>query len=382
MSEENQTILSEEKMDEIVSSATDTMSDFDYDFLKEDTPLPEPTNTQEPTSEDIVANKFDEAFGNASKTIQDYILGEKLEESVRLISKIEKLEGEKARIIVENMAVSILLGLLPINEAKEALIESFRSSGMVLEPFTASSILKSIDTYILTEIRKKILESKIDTTREIRHLTLKEQREETQKEELRKILLERTGTITGKGEPLIQYKEREKTSQQIKKEEEEKKVKEEKTQEMNRDSLLAKINMQNISDTDKIRDRMTQIKKEEEDRLARVDAKERRELERIAEIRKIEEKYEAERVAELEEEKREALKEEEKDATQAIIENLKEKLEAHEDETVNLDSLRRQREEEEIEIQKTKNNDFYKSSITEELPEIDDLNFDPYRETI
>ena len=59
--------------------------------------------------------------------IQEYILGDKLEENVKLICKIEKLDEEKARVIIENITISILVGLLPISIAKETLIESFRS---------------------------------------------------------------------------------------------------------------------------------------------------------------------------------------------------------------------------------------------------------------
>ncbi|HPX52329.1 MAG TPA: hypothetical protein PLE26_00885 [Candidatus Paceibacterota bacterium] len=372
MPEENKLSLNLEDSEPVLENE----EEFDYDFLKK-----KPSPVPEENTEDIVTSKFDTAFENSSKTIQDYILGDKLEESIRLICKIEKLEGEKAQIIIENIAVSILVGLLPINEAKETLIESFRSSGIILEPFTASSILKSIDTYILTEIRKKILESKIENNKEIRHLTLKEKREETQKEELRKILLERTGTITGKGEPLIQYKEREKSAQQIVKEEEIKKQEEKKGQEMNRESLLAKINMQNVSDTDKMRERMAQIRKEEQERLEKVERREKRELERIEEIRKIEERYEIERMSEMEKEKSE--KPEEKEIfTQVVVEDLKEKLLAHADQNTDLNNLRIQRGEKEAEIQKTKNNDFYKNSITEEIPETDYLNFDPYRENL
>lgn len=355
---------------------------FDYDFLNPEEKEVEPLSGVE-NSENIVVTQFDTAFANSSKAIQDYILGNKLEESVRLICKIEKLEGEKAQVIVENIAVSILVGLLPINEAKETLIESFRSSGIMLEAFTASSILKSIDTYILTEIRKKILESKLENKREIRHLTLKEKREETEKEELRKILLERTGTLTGKGEPLIQYKEREKTQQQIIREEENKKAEEKKTQELNRESLLAKINVQNVSDTDKIKERMAQIKRDEEERMQRVLAKERKEEDRIEQIRakeKEEEEARLEFIAESKErEETETFKNE--DLSQILVEDLKEKLLANEDQKADLNSLRQQREIEEMEIQKNKNNDYYKSTLSEEIGEDEDENFDPYRES-
>lgn len=363
--------------DEEISPREDV---FDYDFLKPE----KEADTPKETNENIVVTQFDTAFTNSSKAIQDYILGEKLEESVRLICKIERLEEEKAQVIIENIAVSILVGLLPINEAKETLIESFRSSGIVLESFTASSILKSIDSYILTDIRKKILESKLENKREIRHLTLKEKREEFEKEELRKILLERTGTISGKGKILIQYKERENTSGQTVKEIDQKNIEDSKKQEMNRESLLAKINMQNISDTDKIRERMAQIKKEEDGRIQRVLVKEKNEEERVSEIKNKESEQDRE-TASPKIENREVSKEEnssfkDEEMRQVLIENLKEKLLSNEDEKVDLNILRQDREKEEVQIQKAKNNDFYKNSMAQDFEEPDSSNFDPYRE--
>ena len=87
-------------------------------------------------------NKFDEAFNKSSKITQDYILSEKFEENIKLICKIEKLDDEKSNIIIENLAVSILIGILPIGEAKTMLTDSFKSSGILIEDFTASSIIK------------------------------------------------------------------------------------------------------------------------------------------------------------------------------------------------------------------------------------------------
>lgn len=332
--------------------------EFDYEFLQDSKEIPR---------EDLVTSQFDRAFNQSSAIIQDYLLSDKLQENIRLICKIEKLDDEKSQIIVENITVSILVGLLPINEAKQTLIESFKSSGILLEPFTAGMILKNIDTYILSDIRKQILENKIENNTEIRHLTLREKREETEKEELRRILLERTGSINGKGEVLIQYKEREKPKE-IKKEEVVAELEPEK-KELNRESLLAKINLQNISDSEKILERMQQIKKEEAERMKRVEVKEQKEEERIASIK---EKDEAEKMKE---------KEKDEELRQAVVDDLKEKLSSNEDENVDLDELRKQREKEEIELQKTKNPNLYEEILqeegeTSELPE----NYDPYRE--
>lgn len=338
---------------------------FDYDFLKEDV-------VEDVPKDDLVSSQFDRAFNQSSLIVQEYLMSEKLQENIKLICKIEKLNDEKSQIIVENVVVSLLVGLLPINEAKNTLMESFRASGIILESFTAGMLLKNIDIYILSDIRKQILESKIEKNTEIRYLTLKEKREETEKEELRRILLERTGNISGKGETLIQYKEREipKIVEEIKNKEEEK----EEEKEFTRDSLLKRINLHNISDTERIQERLKQIKKEEKKRFQNSEEKE----------------------AFVNNEKEEFIKKEEKnletkEATLAVIENIKEKLSNHEDEKTDLNELRKQREQKEKELQKEKNENIYKKVLEEQdflensLNEIEenilDENFDPYRES-
>lgn len=338
---------------------------FDYDFLKEDV-------VEDVPKDDLVSSQFDRAFNQSSLIVQEYLMSEKLQENIKLICKIEKLNDEKSQIIVENVVVSLLVGLLPINEAKNTLMESFRASGIILESFTAGMLLKNIDIYILSDIRKQILESKIEKNTEIRYLTLKEKREETEKEELRRILLERTGNISGKGETLIQYKEREipKIVEEIKNKEEEK----EEEKEFTRDSLLKRINLHNISDTERIQERLKQIKKEEKKRFQNSEEKE----------------------AFVNNEKEEFIKKEEKnletkEATLAVIENIKEKLSNHEDEKTDLNELRKQREQKEKELQKEKNENIYKkvlekqdfleNSLNEIEENILDENFDPYRES-
>ncbi len=338
---------------------------FDYDFLKEDV-------VEDVPKDDLVSSQFDRAFNQSSLIVQEYLMSEKLQENIKLICKIEKLNDEKSQIIVENVVVSLLVGLLPINEAKNTLMESFRASGIILESFTAGMLLKNIDIYILSDIRKQILESKIEKNTEIRYLTLKEKREETEKEELRRILLERTGNISGKGETLIQYKEREipKIVEEIKNKEEEK----EEEKEFTRDSLLKRINLHNISDTERIQERLKQIKKEEKKRFQNSEEKE----------------------AFVNNEKEEFIKKEEKnletkEVTLAVIENIKEKLSNHEDEKTDLNELRKQREQKEKELQKEKNENIYKKVLEEQdflensLNEIEenilDENFDPYRES-
>lgn len=340
----------------------------DYQFLD--------NNKHSQNNEDIISNQFDEAFKRASPVIQDYILGDKLEENVRLICKIEKLDEDKAKIVVENIAVSILVGLLPIDEAKNTMIDSFRSSGILLEPFTAGMILKNIDAYILSDIRKQILEDKIGNNKEIRHLTLKEKTEEKEKEELRKILLERTGNVTGKGEVLVQYKNREIPKKNLESTDNPKKY------ETNRESLLAKINLQNVSDTEKVKDRMIQIKKEEEERLSRLkarvegDAKERLGRSQSTEVEIAPEEKKEEELAPSEEIRAENISKE-------FARSIEEKLNSNEDEKVNLDILRKQRGEEEA---KNKNMSSayseYINSVGGESGVNVDKNFDPYRETL
>ena len=338
-------------------------------------------------NEQLVSRQFDNAFKNSSQIIQNYILSEKLEENIKLICKIEKLHEERAQVIIENIVVSILVGLMPIDSAKETLIESFRASGILLEPFAANMIIKNVDTYILSDVRKQVLETQIDTKKEIRHLTLREKRDVAEKEELRKILIERTGNLTGKGKPIIQYKNREDGTEKNNQPEEKKQV--------NRESLLEKIHLKDISDSEKMKDRMQQIKKEEEMRIERIDNIEREKKERE---NKIIEK-EKEKNKELENSKIAASlikidtkKEEvEPDISKTFAEKLKEKILSGEGEQVDLDSLRKKRGDEEYQNKKSTaysremsllNDKNANSSSGMEGEDIIEENFDPYRETV
>lgn len=360
--------------------------------LNEDTEEKESFN--QPTSENIsvssealIGSQFDNAFKNSSQIIQNYILGDKLEENIKLICKIEKLYEERAKVIIENIVVSILVGLISIDSAKETLIESFRSSGIILESFSANMIIKNVDTYILSDVRKQVLESKVDTKKEIRHLTLKEKKEVEEKEELRKILLERTGNLTGKGKPIIQYREREVVN------EKKSEIKEKK--EVNRESLLEKINLKNISDSEKIKDRMLQIKKEEGLRIERLENKENEERERKNKIieKENEKKKELENsklavsLIKIDEEKEDPVE----DISKTFAEKLKEKILSGEGENIDMDTLRKKRAEEEYENKKSTaysremsvlNSKNKTSSVDSDVDGDIGENFDPYRETI
>jgi len=353
----------------------ESVKEDNYDFLD--------PNKKSENSDDIITNQFDTAFKNSSPVIQNYILSDKLEENIKLICKIEKLDEDKAKVIIENITVSILVGLLPIDVAKETMIESFRSSGILLEPFSAGMIMKNIDAYILSDIRKQVLESKIKDKKEIRHLTLKEKKEEAEKEELRKILLERTGNITGKGTPIIQYKKREipepsngtKISAETRK------------GEFTRDSLLAKINLQNVSDESKIKDRFVEIKKQEDERLEDMKKDEEKEKEEDTSLNKNltqEEKIEDGKVNAEENDR-----DEEIDISKEFANALKNKLISHEDEKTDLNSLREERGEEEEELQKSRDTAYSRALAKENTGESSqeeqktpDGTFDPYRETI
>ncbi len=364
MQEENSIIENtnvENNQEEIIPS---------YDFLD--------TEKKSVNNDDIITSQFDNAFKNTSPVIQNYVLSDKLEENIKLICKIEKLDEDKAKIILENITVSILVGLLPINIAKETMIESFRSSGILLESFSAGMIMKSIDAYILSDIRKQVLESKIEEKKEIRHLTLKEKKEEAEKEELRKILLERTGNLTNKGVPIIKYKERDISKPKDIEVNDAALIN--KKQVMNRESLLERINMKNISNIDKVKDRMQQIKKEEEERLERVESKKNKEEERINIIKE----KELEKSGKEEIQKTKELKEENINLSKEFANNLKEKLLSHAGDNTDLDSLREEREKEEIELQKNKNTAYSRALSMENGDTENPTNesFDPYRETI
>ncbi|MFO0743929.1 MAG: hypothetical protein U0469_02675 [Candidatus Paceibacterota bacterium] len=345
----------------------------DYAFLHED---------QKNNSEENFSDKFDLAFNQSSPAIQNYILSDKFEENIRLICKIEKLDDEKANIIIENVAVSILVGILPITEAKNTLMESFKASGVLLEDFSAGLIMKNIDAYILSDIRKQILQSKSDTNKEIRHLTLKESNEEKEKEELRKILLERTGNLNGKGEILVGYKNRESNKQNITEKQEEK-------SELNRDSLLAKLNLKNVSDTDKIKERMAQIKKEEEERIAETERKKQEEKA----LREERDKENQSQTAAKENKEYKNIDiqpdKENEEISKIFAETLKEKIENGEKENQDLDLLKQEREKEEA-YRQAKNPTYYakemknvkeNSNSLQESTSVEEA-FDPYRETI
>jgi hypothetical protein len=315
----------------------------------------------------LTENPFDIAFNKASPTVRDYILSDKFEDNVKLICKIEKLEDDKSNTIIENIAVSILIGVLPINEAKETMIESFKASGVILETFTAGLILKNIDAYILKDIRKQILESKVEEKKEIRHLTLKESSEEREKEELRKILLERTGNFNGKGGPVFQYQQREiKVGDNTKLEARESSTD---NTEVNRDSLLAKINLQNVSDIDKIKERMQQIRKEEEERIEKLNQKQALE----EEIRSKRESSRNIQEISLNESEEKTIN---PDVSKEFAEMLKNKLESHEDENTDLDKLRKERGEAETKLKEI--NDISAEGDEIYNPKISSL--DPYRE--
>ncbi len=340
------------------------------------------------SNSDVVTDKFDKAFAEASPVIQDYILSSKFEEHIKLICKIAKLEGEKENVIIENVSVSILVGLLPLEEAKKTLVESFKSSEVSIDKDSAENILKNIDTYILSDIRKQVLESKNGSRREIKHLTLKESNYEKEKEELRKILLERTGALTGKGATLIQYKDR--AIESLQKEAEANgtglPVKSLKDSVVNRDSLLSKMNIKDLADTEKIKERMMQIKAEEDLRIAKLQEEEkakeelRLKREELQKKRKEEvEEFNKENETVLVEEK---VKEEESvNISKLLAKQLSEKLENNADEEVDLDVLREKRAREEADIQKNNVSSYAKEMSSAMSGSVIERGFDAYRES-
>jgi hypothetical protein len=198
--DKHDTVTSEDTLTQDTNSGnTQNEGQKDYEFLHEDLNKGSDGNNSP-------VDRFDEAFNKSSKEVQDYILGEDFPKNISLICRLQKLDSEKENVIVENVAVSILVGLLSTSDAKETLIESFRVSGVTLESLSADMILRDVDAYILSEVRKDILKSKAPN-KNIRHLTLKEEREEKAKEELRKILLEKTGNINGRGN-IFKYEEK------------------------------------------------------------------------------------------------------------------------------------------------------------------------------
>ncbi len=352
------------------------------------TPIKEEISSETKNEDNALTDNFDRAFSQASPVIQDYILSSKFEDNIKLICKIAKLEGEKENVIIENISVSILVGLLPLEEAKNTLLESLKSSNILIENSFAENILKNIDTYILSEIRKQVLQEKNGSIREIKHLTLKESNLEKEKAELRKILLERTGVLTGKGATLIQYKDRaiESLKKEAEKENNNTQIKSLKDSVVNRDSLLAKINIKDLSDTDKIKERMMQIKAEEEARLAKLveeeKAKEglREKRKELEEKRKVEmEEFNKENEAVLVEEK--VKEEENENISKLLAKELSEKLENNADQEVDLDLLREKRAKEEAERQKNTVSHYSKAMSGSSANTIgQEKDFDPYRE--
>ena len=355
---------------------------------KIEVPVTDKPARTEKSSGDVVTDKFDKAFAEASQVIQDYILSNKFEEHIKLICKIAKLEGEKENVIIENVSVSILVGLLPLEEAKNTLVESFKSSEVSIDKDSAENILKNIDTYILSDIRKQVLQNKNGSRREIKHLTLKESNYEKEKEELRKILLERTGALTGKGATLIQYKDR--AIESLKKEALENgggvPIKSLKDSVVNRDSLLSKMNIKDFTDTEKIKERMMQIKAEEDLRLAKLQEEEkaREELrlkrEELQKKRKEEiEEFNKENETVLVEEK--VQEEESVNLSKLLAKQLSEKLENNADEEVDLDVLREKRAREEADIQKNNESNYSKEMSSAMSTSVIDRGFDAYRES-
>ena len=337
---------------------------------------------------DNATDKFDKAFSESSPVIQDYILSNKFEDNIKLICKVAHLEGEKENVIIENISVSILVGLLPLEQAEKTLEGSFQSSGIDIDKDSSQEILNNIDKYILSEIRKQVLQDKNGSRKEIKHLTLKESNLAKEKEELRKILLERTGTLTGKGATLIQYKDR--AIESLKKEAVEKanitEVKSLKDSVVNRDSLLAKMNIKDFTDSEKIKERMMQIKAEEDTRLVKLEAEEKAREELREKRKELEEKRKAEiesfnkeNEAVLVEEK--VKEEESQNISKLLAKQLSEKLEKNVDEEVDLDTLREKRAKEEEARQKNTGTAYSKAISDSSISTDNQIkSFDPYRE--
>lgn len=357
-------------------------TDIKDEEIKKDT-----TNAN--TVVDNSSDGFDEAFNKASQVVKDYIMNDKFEENIKIICKINKFEGEKENIAIENTAISILIGIYNFEQAKNSLIQSFKDANIAVDNETISNIIKNIDTYILSGIRKEVSKEKNNSTREIKHMTLKEANYEKEKEELRKILLERTGTLTGKGEALIQYKNRDsiKEEEGIKEEEskKEKEIKSIKSSIVNRDSLLAKANIKDLDDVGKIKERMMQIKAEEDARLLKLQAEEkakedlRQKRKELEEKRKIEmETFNKENEIALVEDQ--VKEEESQNISKLLAQELKERIENNTDDEVDLNALREKRAREEEVLQKKKAMS-YSNNISSENNTVDEA-FDPYRENM
>ena len=230
-------------------------------------PAPKKDLPQGGSEKDTTISKFDEAFRQASQEVQDYILGEDFPKDIAIICRLQKLDEEKENVMIENVAISILLGLLSTSEAKSLLMESFKASGLTLEDLSANLILKDIEAYILSPIRRRILQGKIANKhkKEMKHLTLGEKKREEEKAELRKILLEKTGNINGRGD-VFKYQDHLATQ---KKSPIQPETKKEKEGNLNRESLLSQINLnlKELSDEEKLKERMERIKQKERERI-------------------------------------------------------------------------------------------------------------------
>jgi len=326
-------------------------------------------NNNTNNSNDLVMNKFDEAFNKASLEVKNYILSEEFPKNISLICKLQKLEGEKENVIIENVAISILVGLLSTSEAKNTLMESFKISGILIEELNVQLILKDIDAYILAPVRKQILESKV-TNKNIRHVTLREEREETDREELRKLLLENTGNLKGKVNT-FEYKKSDpsQTDEKINDLENAKNN----SGAHNRESLLSKINIQpgEIIDIEKVKERMRQIRLEEEERLKRLEKSKEAEIQ----TRLAREESEKKQQLELEQKRRGEILETNETSNQ-MKEVLEENLAEGEKQNFDIQELIKKREEEE-QIKERQN---VKKIADEEDQRQTAL--DPYRESV
>jgi hypothetical protein len=251
-------------------------------------------------------------------------------------------------------------------------MESFKASGILIEELNAGMILKDIDAYILSHVRKQILKSKI-ADKEIRHLTLKEERVEKEKEELRKILLANTGNVNERGN-VFEYKKREIQNtghgQSASSGNGETK---EKVSGHDRESLLAKINInpEDLSGKEKLKEKMKQIREEELKRLVALENEKEKEL-----VDKINRENLQKEKDEMRLKEKENLNLEENEISEIMKKRLEEKIESGEKENFNLDKLIKEREDEEL----LKERNEKKRLAVEEDAEA--ASADPYRESM
>lgn len=214
-----------------------------YDFL-------DPEKVSENNEEELM-NSFETAFQNSHPIIQDYILSDKLGENIKKICKLEKLDEELSKTILENISVSVLVGQINPQNMKENILEGFRNLNMQIEDFTINMIVKDIDTYILSDVKKLILEEERKKEEsQIKKVEVVAEKVDSRKEELRKMLLESTGNTTKKIEN--NYK---------------KPINEEK---VTRESLLENISIDKPLNLQNVEERMREIAKEEKERLASI----------------------------------------------------------------------------------------------------------------